>query len=326
MRLTRRLLFLCGLALFVVLLHDIGTGPVVASFTQLSWRLLVILVFPFVVVTLCDTLGWRYAFAHDTVPFLALVRARLAGESFNATTPTASVGGEAVKTVLLREHVDVRSSLPSVILAKTTITIAQVAFLAFGLSVCLGTRHAGSPLFWTMIAMLVVETLAVSGFVAVQAGGLLGRASRLIAWTGLARSATELGRLDSAVASFYRQQRTRLALSILWHFLGWAFSALEAYVIMRFLDLPVSLTDAVIVEAFGTGVRFASFMIPAHMGALEGGHVASFVALGFDASAGLSFSIVRRVREAAWVGLGFLVMAQRRSAPAPAPLPAAPEA
>lgn len=324
MRLTRRLLFLCGVAFFVVLLRNLGTEPIVAAFSQLSWRLLVVVVFPFAVVTLCDTLGWRFAFAEDTVPFWTLVRTRMAGESFNATTPTASVGGEAVKTVLLRDHVDVHSSLPSVILAKTTITIAQVAFLGFGVVVCLGTAHAGSPLHWTMIAMLAVETLAVAGFVAVQAGGLLGRASHLIAWTGLVKSAAELGRLDSAVAGFYRQHRMRLGLSTGWHFLGWAWSALETYMIMAFLGLPVTLTDAAIIEAFGTGVRFASFMIPAHMGALEGGHVASFVALGFEASAGLSFSIVRRVREAVWVGIGFLFMIQRRAAPAA--LPAAPDA
>lgn len=93
MRLVRLGLLLCGAALFLWLLASIGPGAVVQAFTDLSWRLLVIVVFPFGVTTLLDTLGWRYAFRRDAVPFRSLLAARLAGEAFNLTTPTASVGG-----------------------------------------------------------------------------------------------------------------------------------------------------------------------------------------------------------------------------------------
>jgi len=65
-------------------------------------------------------------------------------------------------------------------------------------------------------------------------------------------------------------------------------------------------------RAYGTGLRFASFMIPAHVGAVEGGHVAIFVALGFPASSGLAISIVRCIRKAVWIGVGLLVLAVMR--------------
>ncbi len=89
-------------------------------------------------------------------------------------------------------------------------------------------------------------------------------------------------------------------------------SALETYVILLCLGSPVSLELALIIEAIGTGVRFASFMVPAHIGVLEGGHVVTFVALGLSPAAGLSFMLVRRVREATWVGVGFLLAALER--------------
>jgi glycosyltransferase 2 family protein len=79
-------------------------------------------------------------------------------------------------------------------------------------------------------------------------------------------------------------------------------------VILNALGLPVSPATALLIEAFGTGVRFASFMVPAHLGALEGGHVAIFVALGMTAPAGLTFSLVRRVREAAWTTVGLIAL------------------
>jgi uncharacterized membrane protein YbhN (UPF0104 family) len=70
----------------------------------------------------------------------------------------------------------------------------------------------------------------------------------------------------------------------------------------------VSLTTALVLEAVSSAVRFATFMIPGSLGALEGGNVAIFAAFGLPGAAGLSFSLVRRLREAMWalVGLGAL--------------------
>jgi uncharacterized membrane protein YbhN (UPF0104 family) len=60
-------------------------------------------------------------------------------------------------------------------------------------------------------------------------------------------------------------------------------------------------------------------MLPAGIGVLEGGHVAMFSALGLGAATGLSFSLVRRIREATWIGIGLLLLATVRNlAPAPA--------
>src|SRR5437667_2476050 len=84
-----------GAILLVVLVVEVGPGAVLASFATLSWWLPIIIAFPFCLVTAFDTLGWKFAFRRDGVSFLALLTARMAGEAFNATTPTASVGGEA---------------------------------------------------------------------------------------------------------------------------------------------------------------------------------------------------------------------------------------
>src|SRR5262245_29473032 len=125
MRVARVVLLLAGAALFVALLIEIGPAAIAESFSILSWRLLVVIVFPFVLVNAFDTLGWAFAFRRRTIPFRLLFPARLAGEAFNATTPSASVGGDAVKAWLLRRHAPTEETVSSVVVAKTTITIAQ---------------------------------------------------------------------------------------------------------------------------------------------------------------------------------------------------------
>lgn len=314
LRVFRLLLSLLGAALFVGLVVQIGPGQIMAQFRDLSWRLGILLFFPFCLVTAADTLGWRYAFRRDTVPYATLLGARLAGEAFNTTTPTASVGGEAVKAWLLRRWVPMSESLPSVIVAKTTITIAQALFLLLGLAVAGVVMPEDSALLYGMRWLLVLEVLAVGGFVLVQVMGALGGGGRILQRLGVMGegAGAELGRVDQSLVSFYRLAPGRLVLSTAAHFLGWAFSAVEAYVILRAMGLPVSFLTAVVIEAFGTGVRFISFMIPAHLGALEGGHVATFAALGLGGPTGLTFSLVRRLREAAWTGIGFIVLSALR--------------
>jgi uncharacterized membrane protein YbhN (UPF0104 family) len=112
-----------------------------------------------------------------------------------------------------------------------------------------------------------------------------------------------------------------MALSIGFHFLGWLTNALETWVILALLGLDVSFVGALVIEAFSTAIRFATFMVPGSLGALEGGHVAIFVALGFTGTVGLSYSLVRRIREATWVGIGFIALALLRSSDAAMAVP-----
>lgn len=314
MRHLRWALLVIGLALLGALVVRDDPAAIGASIAQLSWKFAVVLCFPVTLVTFFDTLGWRFAFARNRVDFPTLVAARLAGEAVNLATPTAALGGEAVKAWLLRGRIPMAESLPSVIVAKTTITIAQGLFLLLGLAIAWTVAIPNSPLVRAMRWLLAIETVALAGFVLVQMRGVVGWGGRLLArWIQSAgHVSVTLKRVDQALIRFYREQPARLALSIAFHFLAWALGSLETYLILAFLGVPVSLMTATIIEAFGTAIRFATFLIPASLGALEGGYVATFTALGLSSTIGLAFSLVRRLRELVWVGLGLVVLALMR--------------
>jgi len=314
MRTFQWILLAAGVGLFGALIWAIGPTAIISSFSHLSWRLLVIVCFPFALVTTLGALGWRFAFTHDRVAFPVLLRVWLAGEAFNATTPTASLGGDGVKAWLLRRHIPYEESLPSLIVAKTTLAVAQGLFLLAGIVLARHTRALDGPLLRMMQWLLVLEAIGVGGFVLVQLGAGLETTERILSrlnFLSNRRGASAFRRLVARLSEFYRREPRRLLLCIGCPFLGWVFSALETYLILYFLDAPVSLSTAAIIEAFITGIRFATFFVPANIGALEGGQVALFVALGLNAATGLAYSLVRRVREAAWVGLGLAALAER---------------
>ncbi len=311
MRTTRFVLLLLGMALCGVLWWRIGLGDVVTACAALSWRLPLLLCFPASLMVTCDTLGWRFAFRRDLVPLGTLVSVRLAGEAFNIATPTASVGGEAVKAWLLRPYLPLSESLPSVVIAKTTITIGQTLFLLLGVLVAGSILPTGSVLLGGMRWLLALECVATAGFVVVQVLGATGRMGRVLQRLGPLGALDRprlFGQIDQTLAHFYRHEPRRLSLSVGWHFAGWVLGILESYLILHALGFPVSFGTATVVDAFGSGIGFATFLIPARLGAQEAGDVAIFTALGFGAPAGLAFSLVRRLREGLWAGIGLLAL------------------
>lgn len=312
-RWLRPLLVLAGLAVVGYLVAQIGPAAIWSSFVTLGWRLPLVLAFPYALAGLVDTIAWRLLLP-GPVPLGLVFRARLAGEAINLATPTMAVGGEPVKAFLLRPHVTLLDGLVSVIADKTTIVAGQIVFLAGGLLAARAALPPSSRLLPIMTGLLGVEIVAIGGFALVQASGGLGGGGRVLGRIGARvgfggeRYLQGLGDLDRALAALYRRGRRRLVASALVHAVAWASGGLEIYIVLSLLGTPIPLGTALIIESFAGGVKFASFMVPASLGALEGGYVAFFEAFGLAATSGLSFVLVRRLREMAWAGVGFLAL------------------
>jgi uncharacterized membrane protein YbhN (UPF0104 family) len=313
MRRLRFLLFLGGLGGLVFLVVRIGPESLGAAFAQLRWWQFVLVCLPYGLIMVVDTLGWRYAFRSDRAPFHRLLGARMAGDALNVATALASVGGEAMKVWLIRRDVPYEDSVPALVIAKTTATVAQALFLLVGIGLALAALPLESRVVRVMFWLLVVEVVAVGGFVLVQVTGLVRRGGRLLQWFGIDGGASHADRLDRALRDYYRRNWRRFAVSTSFHFLGWLLGAVETYLMLVALGVGVPLVTASVVEAFGSGVRFASFLVPANIGALEGANAAVFGALGLTGGAGLAFTLVRRGRQVVWVVIGLLTLVGMRS-------------
>ena len=313
MRALKTLFLILGAVVVGVLVYRIGTQPVLETLAKLAWWQFIVVCLPYALIMAVDTLGWRFAFARDRTPFLPLYGARLAGEALNVVTALGSVGGEAVKTWLVRRHVSYEESIPATVIAKTTITMAQALFLLIGIAVAWSVLDVGSVVLHGMLWLLVVEVVAVGGFVAAQVFGLVARGGRLLRTFGVIKDTAYANTLDTALRGYYLTQWRRLALSVGFHLLGWLLGAVEAFIMLWALGVNPPLLTATVIEALGSGVRFATFLVPASLGALEGANAAAFEALGLGAGVGLAFSFVRRARQIVWVVLGLAVMAVMRS-------------
>ena len=313
MRALRILLLVGGVLGLFALVSHVGAGSIASALTRITVWQFVLICLIYGINMVVDTLGWRYTLARDRAPFHGLLAARCAGEAVNVVAALASVGGEAIKAWLLRRDVPYEESIPSLILAKTAGVLAQALLLGVGILVASTTGIVGPAVVTAMGYLLLIEVLAIGGFLAVQMTGIIGKAGRILSRAGV-KGIRHAQRLDEALRGFYRYEWRRFSLSVGLHFVGWSLGAMEAFLILYSLQLPASLVMATVIEALWSGVRFATFFVPASLGPLEGANAAAFAAFGFGASAGLAFTLVRRARQAVWIGLGVVILMAMRPA------------
>src|SRR4029453_18334975 len=142
--------------------------------------------------------GWRAAFPRRRPRFRLLFPVRLAGEAVNETTPTGTMGGEALKAYLLARlgaGVPVEESLVSVVVAKTALVASLGAFIA---GACLLAWAFGAPSAAILALLALYMGLSTVGFVWGQLRGMLHLGGRALAWMGLgSRVAAGAERLEA---------------------------------------------------------------------------------------------------------------------------------
>jgi putative membrane protein len=305
--------------LLAVLVWYAGVASVFSRLTTLGWAAPLVFA-PYLVINVFDTLGWRCTLPPalaSRVSFLSLYLVRMAGEAVNSLTPTAAVGGEPVKAQLLRGYgVPGTDAAASIVIAKTALVVSQAAFVLLGLAALferLERRTAGAVWVTALIVLCAVFTMVL---VWLQRRGPVSAL-----WRGLRRFAPHSARIarleasaqaiDARLADYYRIERGAFVQATLWNFGAWLLGIAEVMLIMALLDVPISLIDALMIEALAQPIRAAAVIVPGGLGVQEWGGVALASFLGVPESAGVALWLLKRARETVFDGVGLLFLTQR---------------
>lgn len=313
----RRLLAIAGaalgLGLFGWFVARIGLEDILDTLGRLGWLALLVPL-PQAFSYVFDTLGWKASFrpAAARLPLPLLYHLRLAGESVNYLTPTAYVGGEPVKAVLvMRRGVSGRDAVTSVVVAKTLMTLAEILFLVIAAACALDSIPPASPLFYGFAIVILAGSLAIVLLLRLQRRGLLMSLLRLarrlrLRITSLETRAESLAAIDDEIGRFYAEDRRRFWMSIGFHLLGWITGAVEIYLVSGWLGAPMSLFDAIAIEGCAAFIKGVTLFVPGSIGFQEAGFVLLYRLFGLAAESGAAFGLVRRGRELLFGGIGLL--------------------
>lgn len=299
-KLAAVLAWMIGLGVIVALIAHQDSGDLLNALAVAGWWLPVFFV-TYAGTLLLDSLGWRAVISYARPISLAgLIIRRWVGASVNALLPVAQLGGEVVRARLLRRlgpagHV----AAASVIVDLTVGLLTQIIFALIGLlllSLVLGLDDGliklglGLALFSGFVVVFVA--LQTQGIIA-SSVHLIGRFVKGNVWLQLADNADLL---DRQIRSIY-QQKNRLFACGCWRLLGWLWPCLELWLIFWLLGHPISLTEAVILEAVAQVVRSAGFGIPGGLGVQEGGVMLAANLLAIPTGLALAAMLIRRIRE-----------------------------
>jgi len=327
LRLLDRGLLVVGLVLFVFLLRHIGTRAVLENLRVAGWGIGAICLQE-LVAYVANTLGWQLVFPspRPSIPFLRLLAVRMAGDSINYLTPTATLGGEFVRVRLLRGRVATTAAVASVAIARVGQTVGQIAFITIGLWLVIDGIVLPPALHRGMLLLVGAMVAAAVVLVVLQRRGAFAPLLRMLRNVGLARVSPGVEGLlqgvDRMIAAFHATGGWAFAGSCTCFFVGWAAGVIEVYLILYFLQVPVTIELALTIEVLSAILDGVLFFMPGTVGTQEGAKVLIFTLLGLDAAKGLSMGILRRIRQLVWAGIGLIILSRLQAGLRPITEPA----
>jgi putative membrane protein len=306
---TIYLLGFAGAGLFTILLIRQGVMSVGGAVATAGWGIAAVAAYH-VVPILLDATAWWVLFPRSNQPRLqGLFWMRWIGESISNLVPSAAVGGDIVRARLATLYgTPMAVSAASVIVDVTLGVVMQIIFTLVGLILLVKVTGRTSFVGPTLIGMLI-GIGAIAGFYIAQRLGIFRFLSLIITrlakspeWSSLVQSGETL---DQSVRSLYARRRGVLACC------GWTLISLigssgEIWIALRWLGLPATFLNAVILQSTAMTIRSAAFPVPGALGVQESGYLLVGNLLGISGEMAFAISLIARFRDLA-VGIPGLV-------------------
>jgi len=292
-----------------------GPANIYQHFCLLKWKAPLLLL-PYTLVFVLDTLGWKYSFKENKISFKNLLTIRLAGESVNMIVPSAYFAGEPVKAYFLKKHnIPMVDGVASVVISRTIMTITEILFVMLGVEFMLFKLNLSGFQLISSIAITLLGIPIIIFIIFIQKRGFFTFILRLLQKFRLnIRYLNEreerLKELDENIRQFYSHNPRNFFISFACYFLGWIVGMAEVLLILYFLGIPIDFLSAYIIESLSTVSRALTSFIPGSVGGQEGGLIGIFMILKLSTSVALTFGIFRRVRELLWIAAGLLVLSK----------------
>lgn len=317
------ILLFAGLCALFLIVWQIGSQRIFDAAAQLGPVALLVMLIPSTIMYAVEAYGWKVTLGPSAkdLPFWRVLAIKTAGEVVNLTTPAGYIGGEPLKAYLLTKyHVPMVEGLASVVIAKTTKTIAEVLFILLGITLAVWRVDHDGSLGPTVVAALVSVSLLLfvtASLVFAQRKGFFTWLLEFTRKIGLkirfleARE-EQLRSLDRMILEYYRHNRRAVYSSTGMFFLSWMAEALEVYVIIWYLGGPALVLSAISINALSVFIKGTTFFIPGSLGAQDVGNLFLLKDFGYSEVAGITFALLRRFRELVWIGIGLLCLAVLR--------------
>jgi uncharacterized protein (TIRG00374 family) len=309
--------FLLSLALIALLYFALRNAPFIEIWNTLQQLQLsqigILLLINAIVIMAMAARWWVIVRAENpSIPFLPLVKYRLAVFGLSYFTPGPQVGGEPLQVFYLQKNhgITFARATSAVIMDKLLEFLANFILIGVGLTAAVrvgmlsanGTQALGSliPMAAILIWPIVHLIMLYRGRYPVSS--LLRAATSIIGNPDWVRLIIVSERM---AASFTRRKLLSLLGALFFSMVAWTGMAVEYFLMASFLEVNLSFEQ---ILAALTAALFAFLMpLPGGLGALEASQVYALTSMGYAPAIGISLSLIMRARDMLNGGLGLLL-------------------
>jgi uncharacterized protein (TIRG00374 family) len=324
-RLIRWILGISSVLAFGFVLRTVDLGK---TFHLLTSRgpLLALALIPYFVQIALDSRAWRVLLEGlgRRVSWIRLICIRLSTEAVLMSVPAGGIVGETLKPYLLAktDHVPVAETVASIGVKKATLVFAEATYLTLALvgGYELLTTHSeaivgGGELPWLVGAAIAFLLLIGAGLaILFTMGSVSGRTHRLLVrlpWPRVRQwledRHAKFAHADSCFVTLGRAHSHLFrAYGLL--VLAWFSESFETWLLLHLIGADVTFVEAFTMEAAVVFLRNLAFFVPAGLGVQDAGYFKFLGAFGISPVGAGAFVILKRAKEALWVGVGYLVL------------------
>ncbi len=287
------------MALAVALFRAFGTNSIGHAFGTLGWAgFLLIVAFQLGLIMASGIAWWLLVPGRsDTSPW-HFVWGRLIRDAASQALPLSQLGGMILGARALTAAGVSAALATASLIVDIGIELAGLIFYALvGLALLCWLQPA-SRLIAPIAAVLAVMAAMAAAFAAVQVrgsglvGGWLARLTSR--WTG-AHTQPAFG-LPQAIRQIHAGV-SNLALAWLVHLVCWVLTAVQMWLTLRLMEIPIGFGKVVVIDSLAFGIRAVAFMVPSGIGVQEGAFILLGGLFGVGAQTALALSLIRRGRD-----------------------------
>lgn len=306
---------LIGLALFVAVIWRVGLQQILHTINYFSIsKWFVVFLFSAVQFYL-TTYRWKLVLRSQKheVPMIKLFVSKLVGFSVDYTTPSPNVGGEAIRSYVLKKDTGIPFSqgLASVIIDKVMDFSYALPFVLFGifyvlikfslsLKIIAGLLFVSGSFIFLMF-LFYYKTLRRKVFFS-----SIIRFLQLHRLSFIAKAMDKIGQFELIIIDFFHHDKKTFYQGLLLSFIGGVFALSGVWLIVIFLGLHTNILQVILIGTL-TIITFL-LPIPGSFGSTEAGEVLIFSMLGFQPQYAIAYTLIFRSIDLLKVGIGFLFL------------------
>lgn len=304
---------LLGIGLFSYSVYHAGIGNiinVIKEFSLVKFLILVGLSFlNFYLYSLRWELIVKAIFPEKKVKSSTFFWDRMAGYALSYVTPSAQLGGEPLRIMLLEEAgIPRKVGVSSTIIDKALEISALIVFISVGILVAIFDQRLDytSKGVLGIVALIMMFLVFWFYFTSIKNIGFFSsifRALHLRKIKRISHLESKLSEFEKEMNKFYKEHPKVLYRLLVISAFTLAFLLVEHFIVAWFMGVRLTFLQVFLAST----IPYIAYMmpIPGGFGALEGGHAAVFAILGVPINA-VAFVFIIRLRDFIFVLLGLI--------------------